>query len=246
MRQDVTKQKPKFHLIKTLAAWALVPGLGVPATKFVESYYDVSLFSPIISGMWNGIQSVGSWMILSVSLPLWMLALITVLALLMVGVVVWVIIDANGKLKDADEELDDVNAKLRELISTGAKLSASQAELKSTQAELDVHKEELKAAYAKIADFHVPKVAPLTDEQDKVIATIAAYDNSGKRCLISGIPAAIELTLLQAASAIDVLAQRKLISVMYPPSGKYATLTAAGRAYVLNQDFKHSHAFLRR
>lgn len=201
MQQDGAKQKTKFHLMRTLGAWALVPGLGVPATKFVESYYDVSFFSLAISGMWRGIQSVGSWMNLTVSLPLWMLVLVTVLALLMMGVVVWVIIDANGKLKDADMGLD--------------------------------------AAHAKIEDLQVPKIPPLTDEQSKVIAAIAAYDSVGKDCRTKDFPVQIGLTLLQADGAMDVLEKRKFISFQYTTSGKYVTLTAAGREYVLRPEFEY-------
>ncbi|MDR9864496.1 MULTISPECIES: hypothetical protein [Pseudomonas] len=83
MQQSGTKQKPKFQLLKTLGAWALVPGLGVPATKLVESYYDVSFFSPAISGLWNGIKNVGSWFVRDVSLPFWVVMLMVVLIVLL-------------------------------------------------------------------------------------------------------------------------------------------------------------------
>jgi len=230
MQMDNAKQEPKFKTVKTVLWWVLGTVVAVPITKWVESQLNLSFFSPAISGLWNWMQSAGSWMSLSVSLPLWMLVAVTVWALLMVGVVVWVIVDANGKLKAADAELNDVNAKLSVLNSIEGKLN-------STQAELDVQKVELNAAHTKIADLQEPKVPPLTVEQTKVIAAIAAFDNVDKRCITKGLPAWTELTLLQTDGAIDVLEKRKLIQVLYPSSGKYATLTAGGRAHVLHPDF---------
>jgi hypothetical protein len=83
MPQDGAKQKTKFKWIKTFGAWALVPGLGVPATKFVEGYYDVSVFSPAISGLWSWMGSVGSWFARDVSLPFWVVVILLVLIVLL-------------------------------------------------------------------------------------------------------------------------------------------------------------------
>ena len=83
MPQDGAKQKPKFKWVKTFGAWALVPGLGVPATKFVEGYYDVSFFSPAISGLWSWMGSVGSWFARDVSLPFWVVMILLILILLL-------------------------------------------------------------------------------------------------------------------------------------------------------------------
>ncbi|KWS51091.1 MULTISPECIES: hypothetical protein [Pseudomonas syringae group] len=83
MPQDDAQQKPKFKWIKRLGAWALVPGLGVPATKFVESYYDVSFFSPAISGLLSWMGSVGSWFARDVSLPFWVVIILLILILLL-------------------------------------------------------------------------------------------------------------------------------------------------------------------
>jgi hypothetical protein len=237
MQQDDVSQKSKLKMAKKALWWVLGTVVAAPLTKWGEEQLNLSILSPVIDGVWNGIKSVGHWLGLSVSLQLWMLVAITVWALLMVGAVVWVIIDANGKLKDADTELNEADAKLKELNSIGVKLNATQAELDAHKEELNAHKEELKAAHAKIADLQVPKVAPLTDEQNKVIAAIAAFDNVDKRCITKGLPAWTELTLLQTDGALDVLEKRKLIQVLYPSSGKYATLTAGGRAYVLHPDF---------
>lgn len=230
MQQDDAKRVPKLKTVKKASWWVLGTVVAAPLTKWGEEQLNLSILSPVIDGVWNWMQSVGHWLGISVSLPLWMLVAVTAWALLMVGVVVWVIVDAHGKLQAADTELNDVNAKLRELDSIEARLN-------STAAELDTHKEELKAAHTKIAELQEPKVPPLTAEQSKVIAAIAAFDNVDKRCITKGLPDWTELTLLQTDGAIDVLEKRKLIQVLYPSSGKYATLTAGGRAYVLHPDF---------
>lgn len=83
MQQDGAKQRPKFNWIKTFGAWALVPGLGVPATKFVEGYYDVSFFSPAISGLWSWMGSFGIWFAGDVSLPFWLVMILLVLIVLL-------------------------------------------------------------------------------------------------------------------------------------------------------------------
>lgn len=112
--------------------------------------------------------------------------------------------------------------------------------------KLAVLGEEVDAANATIAYLQAPKEAPPTDEQDRVIAVIAAYDNAGKKCKTQGLPDAAGLTLLQAVAAIDVLEKRKLVSVGFSTAvGKFATLTAAGRAYVLRPDFKHAESLLK-
>ncbi|ROO08084.1 hypothetical protein BK673_16215 [Pseudomonas fluorescens] len=111
MQQSDAKQKPKYKLLRTIGAWALVPGLGVPATKFVESYYDVSVFS----SLWNWIRSVGNWLAKDVSLPLWVmfvLSLMSALLVLLVGLLVYVRFEKQETPAD--------------LESTGAPLSDDQ------------------------------------------------------------------------------------------------------------------------
>jgi hypothetical protein len=223
MQMVNAKKESKLKTVKKLVWWVVATVVAVPITKWVESQFNFSFFSPAISGLWN-------WMNLSVSLPLWALVAVTVWALLMVGVVVWVIVDANAKLQAADTELNAANAKLSELNSIQAKLN-------STQAELDAHKAELKTAHAEIAGLKEPEVPPLTPEQDKVISAIAAYDNADRECRTKDLPSVTELTLLQVEGASDVLAKRKLIQFSYATSGKYVTLTSEGRAYVLRPDF---------
>jgi len=117
MQQGDAKQKSKFKTLRTVGAWALVPGLGVPITKLVESYYDVSFFSSAVSGLWSWILSVGSWLGQSAPVPAWTLVAITICALLMAGALIWVVVDANGRLAVADADLDAANARIKMLES---------------------------------------------------------------------------------------------------------------------------------
>ncbi|WP_349747421.1 hypothetical protein [Pseudomonas frederiksbergensis] len=95
----------------------------------------------------------------------------------------------------------------------------------------------LNAAYEQIAELKTPALPPLTKEQDKVIAAIAAYDSEGEDCSTRDFPGRIGLTLLEADGAMDVLEARKLISFQYYNAGRFVTLTPAGRAHVLHPDF---------
>ena len=251
MRTDDVKQGTKFKLIKKIGAWALVPGLGVPITKLVESHYDVSF----ISRLWSWMSSVGDLLAQSFIVQLWMMIAMMGCVLLLAAVGFWAIMDANSALDAADSELEVVNSKLEaanidlrnanlELRANDAKLKAANSELDAAKSELDVTDGKLKAAslgldaaFAKIDDLKTPKVRPLTKGQEQVIAAIATYNNFGKSCPAKEFPAEIGLTRLQADSAMDVLEQRKLISSEYTRIGRYVTLTADGRAYVLHPDF---------
>jgi hypothetical protein len=102
---------------------------------------------------------------------------------------------------------------------------------------LNLSGEKLTAANAKIAALQTPSVSPLTKNQEKVIAAIAAYDSADKTCRAKEFSPHIGLTLLESEGALDVLENRKLISVNYAPGGKVVTLSPTGRAYVLHPDF---------
>jgi len=230
MQQQDAVQNSKLKTAKKGMWWVLGTVTAVPLTKWVESQLDYSFFSPAISVLWSWIQALGSWLSMAVSLPLWLLIAIMAWGLLMVGAVVWVMVYADGKLKVADRELKEADAKLRAL-------SPTEAQLKSTQAELESHKVELKAAQEKIADLQDPKLPPLTQDQDRVLAAIAHFDNADRKCRTKELPEITEMELLQTDGAVDVLLNRKLIQLFYPSSGKYATLTARGRAHYLSPDF---------
>lgn len=88
MQMDNAKQGSGLKLIKTIGKWALVPGLGVPATKWVESHYNVSFFSPAISGLWDWITSVGRWLGRDVTLPFWLATLVVLITLALFSILV--------------------------------------------------------------------------------------------------------------------------------------------------------------
>lgn len=91
----------------TLAAWI--------ATKIFDSYYDVSLFSAVSTAVGTGLAN--TWSLLGQSFPmqLWMLAGLTICVLLLIGVGLWGIYDANKALADAEKELNVAYAKIAEL-----------------------------------------------------------------------------------------------------------------------------------
>lgn len=249
MLADGAKQGSKFKTVKTVSYWALGTIAAVPITKWGESQLSLSLFSPAISGLWNWMLSVGTWLSQSFPMQLWVFVAITVGTGLIAATGIWAVYEANTELKATKTELNKAYAKARdanvELNSVDAKLNAANKELGAanskliaTRNKLDTANIELVAAYSMIADLQTPKVEPLTKEQDKVIAAIAAYDSGGKRCPTKEFPAHIELTLLQADGAMDVLEARKMISFEYTAIGKFVTLTAEGRAYVLHPDFE--------
>jgi hypothetical protein len=72
----VVERKSKYTLLKGICAAVLLPGFGVPVTKWVESYYDVSFFSPSITALWNAIMSLGQWLVRDVAVSFWQLGLL--------------------------------------------------------------------------------------------------------------------------------------------------------------------------
>lgn len=69
-------RKSNYAWLKAFYAAVLLPGLGVPITKWVESYYDVSFFSPTITSSLNAIESVGLWLVRDITISFWWLALL--------------------------------------------------------------------------------------------------------------------------------------------------------------------------
>jgi len=91
----------------TLAAWI--------ATKIFDSYYDVSLFSAVSTAVGTGLANTWSLAGQSFPMQLWMLAGLTICVLLLIGVGLWGIYDANRALADAEKELNVAYAKIAEL-----------------------------------------------------------------------------------------------------------------------------------
>lgn len=97
--------------------WVLATVVAVPITKWVESQSNLSFFSPAITGLWNWMMNIGSWLNQAVPMPLWTLIGITLVALLMAGAFLWAVLDANKQLNAADANLDAANAKIASLLN---------------------------------------------------------------------------------------------------------------------------------
>jgi len=232
-KQDSGLKKVSLWALATIAAWVI--------TKIFDSYYDVSLFGSLFAAVGTGVASVGSWLGQTVPMQLWLFGVVTASTALATTFGIWTLLDKRLEIGVAKEEQGKAYAKAREVIAkleiVSAELDGTKLELKAVRKDLDTAGLELSAAYAKIAELQIPALPPLTEEQDKVIAAIAAYDSYGEDCSTKEFPSRIGLTLLQADGAMDVLEARKLISLQYYNSGRYVTLTAKGRAYVLHPDF---------
>lgn len=78
--------------LKTVVWWVIGTVATVPLTKLVEGSFDVSLFSPYITRLWDWIQSGWSWLGSDVSLPAWLMLLLSIMSVLLlvfVGVLVY-------------------------------------------------------------------------------------------------------------------------------------------------------------
>ncbi|TXI06846.1 MAG: hypothetical protein E6Q70_07030 [Pseudomonas monteilii] len=79
--------------LKTVMWWVVGTVAAVPLTKLVESYFDVSFFTPAIMKLWGWIQSAWGWLGSDVSLPVWvslLLCLGSLLSVVLVGVLVYI------------------------------------------------------------------------------------------------------------------------------------------------------------
>ncbi|MGF6221684.1 hypothetical protein [Pseudomonas sp. YL-218 TE3947] len=252
MQTDNAKQGSGLKLIKTIGKWALVPGLGVPATKLAESYYDVSFFSSSMAAIGGWMLSVGTWLSQSFPMQLWVLVAVTVGMGFIAATGIWGIYEANTELKATKTELSKAYAKARdanvELNSVDAKLNAANKELSAanskliaTRNKLDTANMELVIAQVTIADLQAPKVQPLTEHQRRALAAIAYYDNSGEKCYVVDLSERIKFTKVQADGAVDVLVKRKLVQEYYVNGYRIVSLSPDGREYVLHPDFDMSY-----
>lgn len=252
MQIDNAKQGSGVKLVKTLGKWALVPGLGVPATKLAESYYDVSFFSTSVAAIGGWVLSVGTWLSQSFPMQLWVLVAVTVGMGFIAATGIWGIYEANTELKATKTELSKAYAKARdanvELNSVDAKLNAANKELSAanskliaTRNKLDTANMELVIAQATIADLQTPMEQSLTEHQRIVLAAIMYYDNSAEQCYVMDLRKRIKFTMVQTDGAVDVLVRRKLVEEYYVNGHRVVSLSPDGRAYVLHPDFDMSH-----
>lgn len=245
MQTDNAEQGSRFKMAKTVSYWVIGTVAAVPLTKMVESYYDVSFFSPAILGLKDRILSVGTWLSQTVPLQMWFFWVVTLIAILGATFGIWAIRDkrlevgaAKAEQKKAYEKAREANGKFNAVDAT---LNATTKELKAAKLELDAARSELKAAQVKIADLQTPKVQPLTESHHIVLAGIMIYDNADKPCYVKDLSQKIHFTMVQTEGAVDVLVKRKLVDEYYTNGGRGVSLTADGRAYVLHPDFDMSH-----
>ncbi|MNJ31557.1 hypothetical protein D3C77_261980 [compost metagenome] len=69
--------------LRTALLWVAGTVAAVPITKLVERHYDVSIFSPVITGLWNWIMGIVNWLGRDVTLPAWMILLLLTFATLL-------------------------------------------------------------------------------------------------------------------------------------------------------------------
>ncbi|WP_338920249.1 hypothetical protein V0M98_24425 [Pseudomonas silesiensis] len=208
MQKDDANLGSKFKLVKKIGAWALVPGLGVPVTKFVERYYDVSLFSPALSGLWNWILSIGTWLNQSFPLQLWMLLAITVCVAVMAVAGLWAFSDKSRELKAARAGLEAVDRELK----------AAYSRIKDLENPCQ------------------PEIQALSSSQQLVLDFIAACEHEGSCPFVRDYVRAIDLSHLQVKGALDVLTSRGLVKTIYAGTTLKALLTPAGREFVLSAE----------
>jgi hypothetical protein len=78
--------------LKTVMWWVVGTVATVPLTKLVESYFDVSFFTPAIMKLFGWVQSAWGWLGNDVSLPVWvtlLLCLTSLLSLVFLGFFVY-------------------------------------------------------------------------------------------------------------------------------------------------------------
>lgn len=81
MQEPNVKKKSS---LRTALLWVTGTVATVPITQLVERHYDVSIFSPVITGLWNWIMGVANWLGGDVTLPAWMILLLLTLATVLV------------------------------------------------------------------------------------------------------------------------------------------------------------------
>jgi hypothetical protein len=208
MQQDDAKQKSRFKWIRGIAAAVLVPGFGVPITKFVESHYDVSFFSPAISDLWGWILSIGTWLNQSFPMQLWMLLAITV------GVA-FVAVSGLLALREANRELNvghaNLNAVERKLVAAYSRIND-------------------------LENPRRPEIPELNSSQQVLLEFMTSCEHQGIYPFVRDYPGAIGLTHLQVRGALDGLVSHGLVQTMYGGPTKKAILTPAGREFVLSAE----------
>ncbi|VVP63715.1 hypothetical protein PS907_00599 [Pseudomonas fluorescens] len=218
--------------------------LLAPFAKWGEDQLNLSILSPLIDGAWRWIVNVGSWLGQPIPTALWVQISIFIWAVVMSALFVRALKDAaqtetankaifDSVYRQMDEASTTIDDQSKELEKTKGELVAACSNLSSVRTEL-------KAAQATIADLRTPKEKPLNEHQRKALAAIAFANNSGELITAGMLCKRLQLTAVQADNVVDVLLSRGLVEEYSSYGMTMLSLSAKGRAYVLEPDFDSS------
>lgn len=80
MQPNGAMRNARLKLVKKVFWWGLGTVVAVPITKWVETQLNLSLISPAITGLWNWISALEDWFMRDVSLPIWAISLLLLIA----------------------------------------------------------------------------------------------------------------------------------------------------------------------
>ncbi|WP_435035937.1 hypothetical protein [Pseudomonas neuropathica] len=83
MQANGAKRTARLNTVKKVFWWVLGTMVAVPITKWVETQLNLSFISPAIAGLWNCISALEAWFMRDVSLPIWAISLLLLLACLL-------------------------------------------------------------------------------------------------------------------------------------------------------------------
>ncbi|MCS4246206.1 hypothetical protein [Pseudomonas sp. BIGb0164] len=239
------------HSKKSIFKWlvsALMAIVGAvllaPFSKWGEEQLNPSILSPLIDGVWSWIVSVGSWLGQPIPTALWVQISIFIWAVVMSTLFVRALKAAAQTEITNKAIFDSADRQMHEACTTidhqSNELEKTKGELVAACSNLSSVKTDLKAAQATIADLRTPKEKPLNEHQRRALAAIAFANNSGEVITAGMLCKRLQLNAVQADNAVDVLSSRGLVEEYSSYGMTMLSLSAKGRAYVLEPDFDSS------
>lgn len=239
------------HSKKSIFKWlvsALMAVVGAvllaPFSKWGEDQLNPSILSPLIDGVWSWIVSVGSWLGQPIPTALWVQISIFIWAVVMSTLFVRALKAAAQTETTNKAIFDSADRQMHEACTTidhqSNELEKTKGELVAACSNLSSVKTDLKAAQATIADLRTPKEKPLTEHQRRTLAAITLADNSNEHCTVGILCNRLQLTRVQGENAVDVLKARSLVEEFSGFGVSLVSLSAKGRAYVLESNIDAS------
>jgi hypothetical protein len=217
--------------------WIIGTTAAVPVTKMVESYYDVSFLTPAILIVWE-------WVNQELVVVRWLVLALLVVLLALAGLGFGVIRDTSKENEQVLTELRKASLKIKGLLDEVKTLTfdrdQAQAELSEVCSRLNETVSALSDANRTISSLQKPIEKPLNEQQRRVLAFITHSDNSGEQCTVGILGKRLQLTLVQADNARDVLLSRGLVEEYSSFGITMISLSPKGRAHVLEPDFNMS------